>query len=122
MWRAYLEGDLTGAVAALDRAMELVPIHKRDPEARFGVAEALAMLNEPVRALETLSLALDEGYRCHHALLHHPEWGSLRNSPRFAVLLTRAAESSLYAQTIFLDHGGDRLLGIPRSAFSVAGE
>ena len=39
MWRAYLEDDLKSAVAALERAMELVPFHKRDPEARFILAE-----------------------------------------------------------------------------------
>jgi TolB-like protein/tetratricopeptide (TPR) repeat protein len=63
MWRAYLEDDLKRAVAALERAMELVPFHKRDPEARFILAQEFAMLTESDRALEHLSLALDEGYR-----------------------------------------------------------
>jgi TolB-like protein/tetratricopeptide (TPR) repeat protein len=116
MWRVYLEGDLKGAVAALDRATELVPIYKRDPEARFLLAEYLAMLREPDRALEHLSLALDEGYRCHYALVHHREWDSLRNHAQFKMLADHAAEMSRYAQTLFVDNDGDRLLGVPRYA------
>jgi serine/threonine protein kinase len=115
MWRAYLEGDLKRAVAALERAMELVPFHKRDPEARFMLAQEFAMLGEPDRALDHLSLALDEGYRCHYALVDHREWDCLRGHPQFAMLTDRAAEMSKYAQTLFLDNGGDRLLGMPRS-------
>jgi len=113
MWRAYLEGDLKGAVAALARATDLVPIYKRDPEARFLLAEYLAMLSESDRALEHLSLALDEGYRCHYALVHHREWDSLRNHPQFTMLTDRAADMSQYAHALFLDNGGDRLLGVP---------
>jgi hypothetical protein len=116
MWRAYLEDDLKRAVAALERAMELVPFHKRDPEARFMLAQEFAMLSEPDRALEHLSLALDEGYRCHYALLHHPEWDFLRDHPQFKMLTDHAAELSQYAKTLFLDNGGDRLLGVPPSA------
>jgi TolB-like protein len=119
MWRAYLEGDLKSAVAALDRATDLVPIYKRDPEARFILAEVLAMLSEPDRALEHLSLALDEGYRCHYALVHHGEWDSLRNHPQFTMLTDRAAEMSHYAQTLFLDNGGDRLLGLCHPLFAI---
>ena len=115
MWRVYLEGDLKSAVAALDRATDLVPIYKRDPEARFIFAQVLAMLREPDRALDYLSLALDEGYRCHYALVHHREWDSLRNHPQFTMLTDRAAEMSHYAQTLFLHNGGNRLLGVPRS-------
>ena len=115
MWRAYLEDDLKRAVAALERAMELVPFHKRDPEARFMLAEEFAMLSEPDRALEHLSLALDEGCRCHYALVHHREWDFLRDHPQFKMLTDRAAGLSQYAKTLFLDHGGDRLLGVPRS-------
>ena len=81
------------------------------------LAEEFAMLSEPDRALEHLSLALDEGYRCHYALVHHREWDSLRNHPQFKMLTDRAAEKSHYAQTLFLDNGGDRLLGIPRSTW-----
>jgi TolB-like protein/tetratricopeptide (TPR) repeat protein len=115
MWRAYLEDDLKSAVAALERAMELVPFHKRDPEARFMLAQEFAMLSEPDQALEHLSLALDEGYRCHYSLVHHREWDFLRDHPQFKMLTDRAAEFSQYAKTLFLDNGGDRLLGVPRS-------
>ena len=34
----------------------------------------LAKLNEAGRALEFLSVALDEGYHCHYALVHESIW------------------------------------------------
>jgi len=115
MWRAYLENDLKRAVAALEQAMELAPFHERDPEARFMLSEEFAMLHEPDRAFEHLSLALEEGYRCHYALAHHREWDPVRDRAQFTTLINRAAEMSRYAQTLFLDNGGDRVLGVSRS-------
>ena len=109
--RTFAEGDRSKSLQALDQALELVPFHTSDPEARFCVACLLAKLNELERALEFLSLALESGYRCHHALLHNPWLDSLRSNPQFAGLLNRAAEMSLRARTAFFDNGGDRLLG-----------
>jgi hypothetical protein len=62
--------------------------------------------------LELLSLALDKGYCCHHALLHDLWLDSLRTHPQFTELVNRAAEMSLQAYAVFLDNGGDRLLGV----------
>jgi len=110
--RIFLQGDRAKSLEALDGAMELVPFHTSDPEARFRVACLLAKLNEPERALEFLSLALDRGYRCHHALMHDPWLDSLRSHRQFNELVNRAAALSLQARTVFLDNGGDRLLGV----------
>ena len=90
----------------------MFPFHTSDPEARFCVACLLAKLNELERALEFLSLALDSGYRCHHALLHNPWLDSLRSHPRFTELMDRASEMSLQARTVFLNNGGNRLLEV----------
>ena len=95
-----------------DEAMQRVPLHKHDPEARFRFAEILAIFDRPERALEFLSLALDEGYRCHNSLLNHHCWDSFRSDGRFQSILKRAADMSRYARTVFLDNGGDRLLGV----------
>jgi hypothetical protein len=41
-----------------------------------------------------------------------PWLGSLRAHPEFPKLAGRAAERSVQTQTVFLDNGGDRLLGV----------
>jgi serine/threonine protein kinase/tetratricopeptide (TPR) repeat protein len=111
-WYAYFEGDNAEALELLDEGMERVPLHKHDPEARFRFAEMLAIFDRPERALDFLSLALDEGYRCHYSLLNHHCWDSFRCDSRFESILKRAADMSRYARTVFLDNGGDRLLGV----------
>ena len=50
----------------------------------------LARLNETERALELLSVAVDQGYGCHYALSCHPWLDSLRSHPRFTELANRA--------------------------------
>jgi serine/threonine protein kinase len=109
--RTLLKGDPRESLQALDRALELVPFGT-DPEARFCTACLLAKLSDPERALEFLSLALDKGYSCHYALLHDPWLDSLRSDARFTALVNRAWELNLRARTVFLDNGGDRLLGV----------
>ncbi len=109
MWRAYLEGDRGKSLEALDQALGSVPT---DPEGFFCAAFLLARLNETERALELLSVAVDQGYRCHYALSCHPWLDSLRSHPRFKELANRAEILSLQARTVFLDNEGDRLLGV----------
>jgi len=109
MWRAYLEGDRGKSLEALDQALGF---HTADPECLFCAACLLARLNETERALELLSLAVDQGYRCHYALSCHPWLDSLRSHPRFKELANRAEALGLQARTVFLDNEGDRLLGV----------
>ena len=105
-YRSYLEGDCTNCLDAVEQCLAL---EFRDPEARFGLGALLAKLNEPKRSLETISQALEEGYVCHHMLMHHPWLDSLRSHPGFPELVNRAAERSVRARAVFLDNGGDRL-------------
>jgi serine/threonine protein kinase len=107
--RNYLQGERDKSVEAVEACLRL-PF--RDPEARFGLGALLAKLNQPQRALETISRALDEGYVCHHTLLHHPWLHSLRSHPEFRKVAGRAAERSVQARAVFLDNDGDRLLGV----------
>ena len=109
MWRPYLEGDRGRSLEALEQALGSVPT---DPEGFFCAACLLARLNETERALELLSVAVDQGYRCHYALSCHPWLDSLRSHPRFQELANRAEVMGLEARTVFLDNDGDRLLGV----------
>ena len=107
-YRSYLEGD---PATTLDAIQQCLQLQFRDPEARFGLGALFAKLNEPKRALETISQALEEGYVCHHMLLHHPWLDSLRSHAAFPELVSRAAERSMRARAVFLDNGGERMLG-----------
>jgi len=69
-------------------------------------------LNDSGRALEFLSLALDDGYYCHYALLHEPSLEPLRSYDQFPELVNRAAALERHARTVFLENGGDRVLGV----------
>lgn len=108
-FRNYLEGARSKSLEAIEGCLQL---EFRDPEALFGLAALLARLNEPQRALETVSRALEEGYICHSILLRHPWLQSLRSNSGFPDLADRAREQSLQAQAVFLENGGDRLLGV----------
>jgi eukaryotic-like serine/threonine-protein kinase len=113
--RATIEGDIETGREAIGRAMELLPFQDTDPEAAFDVATLLTTLEEPERALQVLSSALDQGYHCHYALLHDPGLEPLRSDTRFTNLLNRASEMSRRTRAVFLDNGGDRLLGVSSS-------
>ena len=105
--RTYLEGDRVKALHAVEQCLQT---EFRDPEALFGLGSFFAKLNEPRRALETVSQALTEGYICDHVLLHHSWFDSLRSHGGFSELAQRAAEGSARAREVFLVNGGDRLL------------
>jgi hypothetical protein len=62
--------------------------------------------------LNFFSKALDHGYRCYHALLQDPWLAPLRSHPRFRDVVNRAAALSREARTVFVDNGGEQLLGI----------
>ncbi|HUS05115.1 MAG TPA: serine/threonine-protein kinase [Bryobacteraceae bacterium] len=111
-WRTLFEGDRQKSLDALNRAQTAFPVHTSDPEARFFNGCLLAELNETGRALEFLSLALDEGYHCHYALLHDPDLEPLRSHQLFPELVNRAAALDRHARAVFLDNGGNRLLGV----------
>ena len=111
-WRILLEGDRQKSLEALNRAQAIFPVHTSDPEARFFNGCLLAKLNDAGRALEFLSLALEEGYHCHYALLHESDLEPLRSHQQFPELVNRATALDRHARTVFLDNGGGRLLGV----------
>jgi len=106
------DGDSQKSLDALNRAQAAFPVHTSDPEARFFQGCLLAKLNDAGRALEFLSLAIDEGYHCLYALLHEPDLEPLRLHHHLTELVNRATVLDRHARTVFLDNGGDRLLGV----------
>jgi eukaryotic-like serine/threonine-protein kinase len=110
--RALIQGDRDRGLAALQRSLDLPGPFVRDPEGHFYSGRDFSNFNEPDRALQFLSKALDGGFCCHYPLLHDPWFAALRSHGRFAELVDRAAALELQAKTVFLDNGGDRLLGV----------
>jgi tetratricopeptide (TPR) repeat protein len=110
--RAFIEGDRTKSLDALDALLELDGPLTRDPESHFWMARDLASLNQPDRALSLLSLTLESGYRCHYALLHDHCFDSVRLHRGFTELVARAEALDLEARTVFLENGGQDLLGV----------
>jgi len=106
-YEAYFEGRYDDGAEALEG-----PPAFDDPEAHFFYGCLMAKLQRPERALEYLSLALDQGYRCRHALLNDRWLESLRSRSEFLDLLARAAALDVEARQAFADSGGERLLGI----------
>jgi TolB-like protein len=117
-FRYYLEGARSKSLEAIE---ECLGLRFHDPEARFALGVLQAKLNEPQRALGTISQALEEGYICHYTLLHHPWLDSLRSHPGFPELTSRAVERSLQAQAVFLDNGGERLMEVHMDHRPLAG-
>ena len=106
-WRAFFAGNYQEDAEIFDRGPTLT-----DPEARFYNGCLMAKSNHRDRALKLLSLAIENGYACHYALLHDRWLDSLRSELPFSQLVQRAAEQSRKARTVFLQLGGDRLLGV----------
>jgi hypothetical protein len=104
-YRAYLEGDYRAAVKAFDEG-RLV----EDPEARFCDACYFARLQQPQRALELLSQAMEKGYDCHYALLHTAWLDGLRCDSAFQALVDRAAVLDSEARRVFEENGGRQIL------------
>jgi serine/threonine protein kinase/Tfp pilus assembly protein PilF len=109
---ALAKGNRQASLEALQKTLELPGPLVRDPESHYWMGRDFANLNQPERATELLSKALDGGYCCHHALLHDSCFDTLRSHPHFRPLAERAAALEMQAQAVFLDHGGDRLLGV----------
>ena len=111
-WRAFLEGDRPKSLEALNQALALDGPAVRDAEGCLFIARALANLSQTDRALDLVSRALDQGYRCHHALVHDPWLEALRSHPRFTGLLERAAALDRRARTVFRENSGARVLEV----------
>jgi len=106
--RALAEGARTEAIALSERAIALIT---RGPEELFQHARHLAYLGEHIRALAILARAVNEGFFCYPALVRDPWLYPLRAHPAFDRILERALERHRTAVRMFVEAGGERVLG-----------
>jgi eukaryotic-like serine/threonine-protein kinase len=106
--RALLEGNRQASLEATERCIA----HFRDPEALFYLARQLAHLGESQRAFAELERAVDQGYLCARALARDPWLEPVRSTVEFGFLLQRASELGRKAARVFVESGGERLLGV----------
>jgi len=107
--RALLEGNRVESLGALQRIIES---GFSDPEGLFYVARQLAHLGEPERALSILRRAVEGGFLCFSMMARDPWLDPLRTDPQFADVLRRCEARHRDAVAVFLQTGGDRLLGV----------
>jgi serine/threonine protein kinase len=110
--RALLEGDRETSLGAFNSFLALPNPFLLDPEGRFWIGRDLAELSEWQRALTYLSMSLDGNYCCYYVLMRDAALESLRSHPGFTALVERARELDLKARRVFIDNGGEELLGI----------
>ncbi len=106
--RALAEGSRTEAIALSERAISLIA---RGPEELFQQARHLAYLSQNDRALSILARAVGEGFFCYPALIRDPWLHPLRANPAFESILQRALERHRTAVRMFVEAGGERVLG-----------
>jgi hypothetical protein len=107
--RAYLEGDFDACRRAIEGAEHLT---RRDAEVLYYTARHLAQINEPERALTTLSRAIESGFLCGSALSSDPWLAPLRSLPEYGQLRQTADQQRGQAHAGFLEAGGPELLNI----------
>jgi eukaryotic-like serine/threonine-protein kinase len=106
--RALAEGARGEAIALTEQAISLIA---RGPEELFQLGRHLAYLSEDDRALAVLACAVDEGFFCYPALVRDPWLHSLRANAEFKAVLKRALERHRTAVRVFVEAGGERILG-----------
>lgn len=84
----------------------------RDGEGLYYAARSLTRLGEIEAALATLRTVIDDGFYCYPAFVRDPWLDPLRTLPAFNELLRTAETHHRAAARAFVDHGGDRLLGV----------
>jgi serine/threonine protein kinase len=82
-----------------------------DPEGLYYMARHLSYLGDTETALATLKRVVDGGYFCVPVFARDPWLDPLRTRPEFVDLLKRAETRHQEARKVFIEGGGERLLG-----------
>ena len=109
--RTLLEGDAEASVAAVGR---VVASDFGDPEGLFYLARHLSRLEQRAAAIDLLDRVIGGGYSCYPVFATDPWLDPIRETPRFAKLLSLSEQNHKDAASEFARLGGDRILGIAR--------
>jgi serine/threonine protein kinase len=114
---AMLEG--TGSIEALQSAAEAVIAGGlRDPEGLFFLALRLARFGGEDRALEILADVVDRGYFPYDTFTRNPWLDALRLRTNFLEIVRKAEHRHQGARAVFIQAGGEVLLGACSAAAS----
>ncbi|MGH7680797.1 MAG: FlgO family outer membrane protein [Candidatus Eiseniibacteriota bacterium] len=87
----------------------------RDPEGLYFMGRTAAYIHERDLALKTLARVVDGGYYQPSRMTRDPWLDSIRAEPEFIRLLRLAEAKRRDAVAAFLEHGGDKILGVSPS-------
>jgi tetratricopeptide (TPR) repeat protein len=105
---AFVNGDRVASVEAAD-AVSRRPTF-RDPEGLYSIAVVMMWNNEPARALEVLSQAIDRGFACAAALDSDPIWRPLHAQFEFMAGREAVVRRHREFAAAFVTADGDGLL------------
>ncbi|MBZ5595756.1 MAG: protein kinase [Acidobacteriia bacterium] len=103
--------DLEGRREESIEAANLIIAQFTDPEGLYYMARHLSHLGETAKALATLKRVVDGGFCCVTVFARDPWLDPLRTHAEFVSLLHRAEKHHQEARAVFIEAGGERLLG-----------
>jgi len=105
--QTQLERKKPESLEATKRVIEVFT----DPEGLYYMARHLSYLGDTAPALATLKKVVDGGYFCVPVFARDPWLDPLRTHPEFVNLLKQAEARHQEARKVFIEAGGERLLG-----------
>jgi pentatricopeptide repeat protein len=106
---AFVGGTREEGVRELDL---LVQSGFPDGEGIYHGVRGYARLGEIDKAIAAFERVIASGFCCYPAFAHDPWLDTLRSNARFVELLRHAEARHREAARLFIEHGGDRLLGV----------
>jgi tetratricopeptide (TPR) repeat protein len=104
-----LEGDHAGALEYM-RSIENSSF--RDPEGLYFIARCYAYLGHTESALKLVDRVVTGGFFCDQTMARDPWMDSVRTHPDFVAALRRSEALRRDAVAAYLEHEGDRILGV----------
>jgi tetratricopeptide (TPR) repeat protein len=106
---AMLRGEREPALAMMRVVLES---SFRDPEGIYFIARGFAQLGETEESLRILDRVVEGGFYCDQTMARDPYLDSVRTNPEFMRILRRAESLRRECVVEYLEHEGDRILGV----------